>query len=156
MFGRLLGWYTISRGSCYQANFDRCKIHFASKSFVLYWQRYCTALEQWVSAKLCGVQQRAPRIFGRAITLGIGPHSSYVLSLTTFFFIIDETLKMLCSYSMRFGLDSWFIFGRPFVKRFALCYQTVVCPSCQSVCVWRWCIVANGWMDQDETWHGAW
>jgi len=29
------------------------------------------------SAKLCGVEQRAPLIFGRAtITLGIGPHSS--------------------------------------------------------------------------------
>jgi len=30
-------------------------------------------------AKRCGVEQRAPPIFGRAaITLGIGPHSSYV------------------------------------------------------------------------------
>ena len=30
-----------------------------------------------VSAKLCGVEQRAPPMFGRAtITLGIGPHSS--------------------------------------------------------------------------------
>jgi len=29
----------------------------------------------WASAKLCGVEQRAPPIFGRAaITLGIGPH----------------------------------------------------------------------------------
>ena len=41
------------------------------------WQRYCTAHQQWASAKLCGVEQRAPPIFGRlAITLGIGPHSS--------------------------------------------------------------------------------
>ena len=32
---------------------------------------------QWASAKLCGVEQRAPPVFGRAtITLGIGPHSS--------------------------------------------------------------------------------
>ena len=32
------------------------------------------------SAKLCGVEQRAPAIFGRAaITMGIGPHSSNVL-----------------------------------------------------------------------------
>jgi len=31
----------------------------------------------WASAKLCGVEQRAPHIFGRAaITLGTGPHSS--------------------------------------------------------------------------------
>jgi len=37
------------------------------------WQRYCTVLQQWVSAKLCGVEQRAPPIFGTAaITLGIG------------------------------------------------------------------------------------
>jgi len=39
-----------------------------------------------------------------------------------------------------------FIFGRPFVKRFTLCYQTVVCPVL-SVCdvgvVWP-----NGWMDR--------
>ena len=40
------------------------------------WQRYCTAVKLWASAKLCGVEQRAPPIFGRAdITLGIGPHS---------------------------------------------------------------------------------
>ena len=40
-------------------------------------KRYCTVLQQWASGKLCGVEQRAPPIFGRAtITLGIGPHSS--------------------------------------------------------------------------------
>jgi len=34
-------------------------------------------LQYWASARLCGVQQRAPPIFGRAaITFGIGPHSS--------------------------------------------------------------------------------
>jgi len=34
----------------------------------------------WALAKLCGVYQRAPSIFGRAaITLGIGPHSSFKL-----------------------------------------------------------------------------
>jgi len=44
------------------------------------WQRYCTALQYWASAKLCGVVKRAPPIFGRAaITLGIGPHSSLIL-----------------------------------------------------------------------------
>jgi len=31
--------------------------------------------QYWASAKFCGVEQRAPPIFGRAaITLGIGPH----------------------------------------------------------------------------------
>ena len=45
------------------------------------------------------------------------------------------------------------VFGRPFVKRFILCYQTVVCPVL-SVCdvgvLWP-----NGWTDQDETWHAG-
>jgi len=46
------------------------------------WQRYCTAVEQWARAKLCGVKHMAPPIFGRAtITFGIGPHSSLVLSI---------------------------------------------------------------------------
>jgi len=47
---------------------------------------YCTVLQQWAPpAKLCGVEQRAPPIFGRAaITLGIGPHSSSFF-LSTFF-----------------------------------------------------------------------
>jgi len=46
------------------------------------------------------------------------------------------------------------VFGRPFVKRFALCYRTVVCPSVCPACnvgvLWP-----NGWMDQDETWHAG-
>jgi len=46
------------------------------------------------------------------------------------------------------------IFGQPFVKRFGLCYRSVVCLSVLSVCdvgvLWP-----NGWMDQDETWHGG-
>ena len=48
-------------------------------------------------------------------------------------------------------------FGRPFVKRFALCYRTVVlsvCLSCLSVCNVR-VLWSNGWMDQYETWHGG-
>ena len=45
-------------------------------------------------------------------------------------------------------------FGRPFVKRFALCYRTVVCLSCLSVSnvgvLWT-----NSLTDQDETWHAG-
>ena len=42
---------------------------------------YCTALQYWASAKLRGVEQRAPPIFGRAaITVGIGPHFSLFLN----------------------------------------------------------------------------
>ena len=49
------------------------------------------------------------------------------------------------------------VFGRPFAKRFALCYRSVVCPVCLSVCpvcdvraLWP-----NSWKDQDETWHAG-
>jgi len=55
MFGRLVSWYTIYT---FSLSLTRCKIHFASKSCVLlYWQRYCTTLEHWVAAKICGVVQ---------------------------------------------------------------------------------------------------
>jgi len=58
MFGRLLRWYTLYTFSGAFApwqNFARCKIHFMSKSCViLYWQRYCTALQQRASAIICG------------------------------------------------------------------------------------------------------
>jgi len=44
--------------SCAWRNVVRCKIHFTSKSCVfLYLQRYCTALQQQASDKLCGVVQ---------------------------------------------------------------------------------------------------
>jgi len=59
MFGRFLDWYTIYTFSGALApwrNFARCKVHFKS-CVLLYWQHYCTALEQWPSAKLCGVVQ---------------------------------------------------------------------------------------------------
>jgi len=61
MFGRLLGWYAIYTRSGALApwrNFARCKVHFTSMSCVLlYWQRYCTVLQQPALAKLCGVVQ---------------------------------------------------------------------------------------------------
>jgi len=68
----------IFRGIAHSRNFARSKIQFASKFCVLlYWQRHCTTLQQRASAKHCGVEKRAPPIFGRAaINLGIGPRSS--------------------------------------------------------------------------------
>ena len=49
------------------------------------------------------------------------------------------------------------VFGRQFVKRFALCYQTIrplsvlsVCPVCDVGELWP-----NRWIDQDETWHAG-
>ena len=48
------------------------------------------------------------------------------------------------------------VLGRPFVKRFAICYRTVVCPASP---VLSDCYVGvswpNGWMDQDATWYGG-
>jgi len=41
------------------------------------------------------------------------------------------------------------VVGWLFIKRFALCYQTVVCPVCNVGVLW-----SNGWMDQNETWRG--
>jgi len=43
--------------------------------------------------------------------------------------------------------------GDQFVKRFALCYRSVVCPVlsiCNVDALWP-----NGWMDQNETWHAG-
>ena len=92
MFGHLLCWYIIY---AFSGDFACHRIHFTSKSCVLlYWQRYCTTLEQRASAKLCVVVQEmelcnfhsspfstegATYISRAAIMLGIGPHSIVTL-----------------------------------------------------------------------------
>jgi len=95
MFSRLLGCYIVYTFLGALApwwNSARCKIHFASKSCVLlYWQRYCTALQQGASAKLCRVVQeidlRNFRCRGRHLySLDIGPHSSLLLRSRAFVF----------------------------------------------------------------------
>ena len=64
-------------------------------------------------------------------------------------------LKCLLSYmcSKVILAHTGAVFGRPFVKLLALCYQTIVL-SVQSVCdvgvLWP-----NGWMDEDENLHGG-
>jgi len=66
--------YTFG-GSCPLTEFCRCKVHFASIHAFCYIGS--VTARHWTLAKVCGVQQRAPAIFGRAaITLDIGPHSS--------------------------------------------------------------------------------
>ena len=68
--------------------------------------------------------------------------------------IYEQFLEMIVA--LRLGLAFWVFCGRPFVKRFALCYQIVVCLSCPvcPVCdvgvLWP-----NGWMDQVETWRAG-
>jgi len=67
------------------------------------WQRKCTALQYWASAKLCCVEQRAPPIFGRAaITLGICPHSSSTCSSLLFCLFICLCLILLLHCSRIF------------------------------------------------------
>ena len=49
-----------------------CQVHISlciQVLHLLHWQRYCTALEQWASAKLCGVVSSCDRA---AIQLDIG------------------------------------------------------------------------------------
>jgi len=73
-------------------NFARCKIPFTSNSCVLlYWQPYwlhvtpaagvSQALLRGIRNGITELSQRAPPIFvWAAITLAIGPHSSYICS----------------------------------------------------------------------------
>ena len=59
---------------------------------------------------------------------------------------IDTTRKaIVCATTLQLK-----VFGRLFVKRFALCYRSVVL-SCLSVCDVR-ALRPNGWTDEDETW----
>jgi len=56
---RMLHYIYIFGGSCPITEFlpvAKCTLR-PSLAFLLYWQRYCTALQQWASAKLCGVVQ---------------------------------------------------------------------------------------------------
>jgi len=57
------------------------------------------------------------------------------------------------SQHSKLHLDQYSVSGRPFVRRFALCYRTVVCLSC-TVCDIG-VLYPNGWMHQDETLHGG-
>ena len=69
------------------------------------WQHYCMALQYWASAKLCGIEQRAPPTFRRtAITLGIGPHSSYVylVSIT-----LQDTGKNTFPWLLQFSVTTF-------------------------------------------------
>jgi len=63
-------------------------------------------------------------------------------------FVLIVTVLRLIEYLYTAWAKSK-IFGRPLVKRFALCYQTVVCLVCPVYDVGV--LWPNGWMDQDVT-----
>ena len=77
-------------------NFTRCKTHFASKSCVLlHWQRYCTALQQRASAKLCDVVQGMElRNFCRGRNLYLAGRPSCWASAHILVFIRSLILEM--------------------------------------------------------------
>jgi len=59
-----------------------CTTDYPSKSCILlFWQRYCTALEHWASAKLCGDEEREPPMLGRTPSRWA---SAYILLLILF------------------------------------------------------------------------
>jgi len=76
----LVDYIYIFGGCCFVTEFCRVQDSLCVLQVLrspIYSQRYCTAVEQWARGKLCGVEHRAPPIFGRAtIKLGIGAHSS--------------------------------------------------------------------------------
>ena len=73
----------------------------------------------------------------------------------------DEQRRQLTSNFVNFAVMilPCVIFGWPFVKRFALCYRTVVCLSCPILSCLSVCNVgvlwSNGLTDQDETFHAG-
>jgi len=111
-----IGWYTIYAFLGALApwrNFARWNIHFSSKSCVLVcWQRYCTALQQRASVKLCGVVQGMElRNFLRAHHLySAGPPSrwasahilvvSVVITYTIQYLIVWRLFRSLCDNLM--------------------------------------------------------
>ena len=78
--------------------------------------------------------------------------SLFRLVLSTFLINVLRVTFCVVSFLKQNSLCNPFIFGRPFVKRFALCYRTVVCPVCP---VWHVGVLLwpNGWTDQDATWY---
>jgi len=64
---------------------------------------------------------------------------------------LTHTGKWISFWKIKLLKSKSIIFGRPFVKRFALCYQTAVCPVL-SVCDFG-VLWPNSWMDQDATWY---
>jgi len=81
-----------------------------------------------------------------------------ISSLTELFDSLgDSTLYKLPLYKLAIGIynsvSGTVFWGRPFVKRFALCYLTIVCLSCP-VCDFG-ALWTNGWTDQYATWYGG-
>jgi len=111
-FPGLVHYIYIFRALAPWQSFVRCKIHFMSKSCILlYWQPYCTALQQRASAKLCRViQGMALWNFRRGCHLYSAGRPSrrasvhilvvFILRCSTFFWLVD-----VCFCYVRFSFS---------------------------------------------------
>jgi len=147
--------YTFSGALVPWQNFVSCKIHFASKSCVLlYWQRYCTALQQQASAKLPGMVQamelRNFRRGGHWYSAGrpscwASAHILLVLSLT-----VEALQGKMCQNSLPSAVGRslgakisggrgrpWGIFFLVSTKLDTFCYPTVQTTPCYVPSFWH-------------------
>jgi len=72
------------------------------------------------------------------------------ICLICFGFVVEQPV-VFCGI-LRTYCTAVRLVGRQFVKRFALCYRTVVCMSCPVI---TFVHCGHRWMDQDETWHAC-
>ena len=112
------------------------------------------------SAHICCGQMAAWIKMSLGMELRLGP-ADFVLDGDPVLGFSRVRVRVRVRVSVRVSIRvSLFFFERPFVKRFALCYRSVICPVCLSVLSFcRVCDVCalwlNGWTDQDETWHAG-
>jgi len=112
----LVHYIYIFGGSCHVREFR--KVQYSVSCVLRYWQCYCMALEQWASAKLCGVEQRARTIFDRAaITFDIVPHSTNV-----------------CHCQFRHGLLLWITVYNELPCRYKITFAQL-----RFLCDMHWC-----------------
>jgi len=136
IFGSLLGWYTMYTflgAFAPWRNFATCKIHLRSR--ILAALLHCTpsaGLSQTLMRRrtrngITELSQRAPPIFGwAAITLDIGPHSSFILvndhlyeiwhlngfAIVEIIFSVTQWVKVIGNYALLTG-HMWFSISNP-------------------------------------------
>jgi len=95
---------------------------------------------------------RARTAFNRFVFYKNCPPPSTCTAASELYVAVELVVHFLEELSVDWVLSQWAhftvlisIFERLFVKWIALCYQTIACLSW----MWRWCIIANSWMDQE-------
>jgi len=107
----LLHYIYIFGSSCPLTEFWPVQKNTSKSYGLVCWQRYCTALQQQASAKLCGVEQRAPPIFGRGPSRWALAHILVVLFLLWPLCVIGQAIIFLpCGFYLSFFFLSSFFF----------------------------------------------